>query len=119
MKVIYIAGKYRDPDGEFWVRENIRKAEAAALFVWQYGGVALCPHKNTAFFGGAPGCPDETWLKGDMELLHRCDAVWAIRDWLNSSGATAEVAEARKLTMRVLFSHQEVMDYLYEKDGDA
>jgi hypothetical protein len=113
MKVIYIAGKYRSSD-EWGVTQNIRKAEAAAIFVWQYGGAALCPHKNTAYFGGVPGCHDEVWLAGDKAMLLRCDAVWAIEGWRDSSGATAEVELARNNKIPVLFCRQEVIDYLLE-----
>jgi len=49
MKVIYIAGKYRDTRGEYWVRQNIRLAEFYAVRVWNIGAVAPCPHKNTTF----------------------------------------------------------------------
>lgn len=112
MKVIYIAGKYRDGRGEWWIRENIRRAEAAAEFVWQNGGAALCPHKNTGFFGGLPGCTDETWLAGDVEMLRRCDAVWAIEGWGESSGAMGEVDCAKKWGIPVFFCKRDVLEYL-------
>ncbi len=65
----------------------LRTLEMAAVFVWQHGAAALCPHKNTALFGGVPGCPDQVWLEGDCEMLLRCDAVFAIPGWRDSSGA--------------------------------
>jgi len=104
MKVIYIAGKYRDKRGEFYVQMNIREAEQAALFVWVNGGVALCPHKNTSGLGGAFLIDDQTWLAGDLELLSRCDAVWAIPNWVASAGAHDEVAFAKKNNIPVLFN---------------
>jgi len=112
MKVIYIAGHYRDPRGEFYVRCNIREAERAALMVWLWGGAALCPHKNTAGFGGAHGIADETWLKGDLELLERCDAVWALPGWDTSIGATGEVNHAKSLNIPVFTAENEVYDFL-------
>lgn len=117
MRVIYIAGKYRDNRGEWFVRENIREAEKAAQIVWQAGGVALCPHKNTAFFGGLPGCPDEVWLKGDLELLRRCDAIWAIENWQDSAGARQEMEFARANSIPRLFCNQEVINYLRLPDN--
>lgn len=112
IKVVYIAGPYRDNRGEYHVRQNIRHAEAAAIHVWQNGGVALCPHKNTAGFGGVPGCTDKTWLEGDLELLFRSDAMWAIEGWRNSAGAIAEVEFARQLNIPVLFCLNEVKGFL-------
>jgi hypothetical protein len=111
MKIIYIAGPYRGRS-EWEVIQNIRAAEARALDVWRFGGVALCPHKNTSGFGGARGIDDAVWLKGDMELLRRCDAVWAIEGWINSEGARAEVEFARVNDIPVMFSGSEVARYL-------
>lgn len=116
MKLIYIAGPYRNNLGEWHIEQNIRNAEKAALFVWQHGGVALCPHKNTAFFGGAPGCPDEIWLKGDLELLERCDAIWAIDGYTDSKGAVEEVNFARIEMIPILYCHQDVINFLNENN---
>lgn len=88
MKVVYIAGPYRAKN-EWNVVCNIRNAEHLALAVWRAGAVALCPHKNTALFGGAAN--DSVWLKGDLELLRRCDAVVLTDDWRDSSGTIDEV----------------------------
>ena len=111
-KVIYVAGPYRDPRGEWHVRENIRSAEKVAMEIWQRGGVALCPHKNTAFFGGLPGTDDDTWLQGDLELLRRCDALMVAPKWRASSGALAEVTFARQHKILVLYNYQELWDFL-------
>lgn len=93
MKVVYIAGPYRATT-ERGVAENIRRAGDAALSVWKAGMVALCPHMNTAFFGGA--CADEVWLLGDLELMRRCDAVLLVEGWERSSGTKAEVNLAKR-----------------------
>jgi nucleoside 2-deoxyribosyltransferase len=100
MKLIFVSGPYR-ADSEYGVKRHIDLAEQAALYVWKHGGAALCPHKNTAFFGGAYGIPDETWLEGDLEMLRRCDAVYALVTWQASQGAMAEVVFARKLGIPV------------------
>ena len=112
MKLIYIAGPYRDSRGEWFVRQNIRNAEKAAEFVWQHGGVAICPHKNTAGFGGLPGCPDEIWLEGDLEILRRCDAVWLVEGWQDSTGARNEHEEAARRSIPCLLTQEMVIDYL-------
>jgi hypothetical protein len=87
MKVIYIAGPFRGPSA--WdIESNIRRAETLALEVWRMGAAALCPHTNTRFFQNA--APDDVWLKGDIALLERCDAMLMTDDWQRSSGARAE-----------------------------
>lgn len=115
LRVIYISGPYRDSRGEFYVRRNIRRAEEAALFVWQNGGVAICPHKNTSGCGGA--LPDEDFLRGDLELLRRSDAVWFISGWQESRGARRELQEANERDIPKLFSQEEVLAFLGD-EGD-
>jgi len=112
MKVIYIAGRYRDKRGEYYVRCNIREAERAALFVWMSGGAALCPHKNTAGLGGAYGIADNVWLEGDMELLKRCDAVWMLPGWESSEGAEREFSFAFNNNIPRLYDQHDVLLFL-------
>jgi hypothetical protein len=55
---------------------------------------------------------DETWLKGDLELLKRCDAVWALPGWDTSIGATGEVNHAKSLNIPVFTAENEVYEFL-------
>jgi hypothetical protein len=98
LRVVYVAGPYRAATVRGIV-ENIRTAEFWALEIWRWGGVALCPHLNTRLFDGA--APDEVWLKGDLELLRRCDAVALVPGWQASAGTRGEVAFAEELKLPV------------------
>ena len=98
LKLVYTAGPYR-ADTERGVVRNIRRAEAAALAIWQLGAVAICPHMNTRLFGGA--APDEVWLRGDLQILSRCDAIFMVEGWQESSGAKHERALAERLGLLV------------------
>lgn len=93
MKLVYVAGPYRAPT-EWEVKGNIADAEAAAANLWTHGFAVVCPHLNTAFFGGL--VPDETFLAGDLVILERCDAVFTTPRWRTSKGAQGEVARARE-----------------------
>jgi hypothetical protein len=110
MKLVYIAGPYRAAT-EWEIVQNIRRAEALALRVWQAGAACICPHKNTAFFGGAADV--EVWLAGDLEMLRRCDAVICTSDWQLSIGATNEVAFARQLGMPVFETFEEFERWVF------
>lgn len=112
MKVIYIAGPYRDPRGEYYINENINIAKSHALSVWREGGVALCPHANTALFGGAWGIQDDVWLKGDLELIKRCDAVWAMAAYKKSQGACNEIEYAQEIGIPVLYNYEEMKEFI-------
>lgn len=109
MKVVYIAGPYRE--SSYWEQENnVRRAEALALEVWRAGAACICPHANTRFFQGA--ADDEVWLKGDIEIMDRCNAVLMTRDFARSKGAVAEWEHAKKVGLRVLYSIEELREWL-------
>ncbi len=91
MRVIYIAGPFR-AENAWEVEQNIRLAETAALAVWRYGAVPLCPHTMNRFYQGAASV--EVWLKGDLELLRRCDAVLVVGDFTKSVGTREEIRVA-------------------------
>lgn len=98
MIVVYIAGPFRAKSA--WeIEQNIRNAETMALAVWRAGGVALCPHTNTRFYQNA--APDEVWLRGDLELMVRCDVVLLTPNWNSSSGARAEREQAERWKMPI------------------
>ncbi len=116
MKLVFVAGPYR-ADSEFKVVQNIRKAEALALRVWLAGAACICPHKNTAFLGGA--APDETWLSGALEMVRRCDALICTEDWAISRGAMGEVELAKSLQIPVFEVFEEFERWLKESPDPA
>jgi hypothetical protein len=113
MKVIYVAGPFRAENA--WAIEcNIREAERVALEVWNMGCAAICPHTNTRFFQGA--APDDVWLKGDIEIMKRCDAVILTSDWPRSSGAKEEKRVAEQSGIPVFETLAHLGDWLiYEE----
>lgn len=106
MKVAYVAGPFRGPNA--WAIEcNIRMAESRSLDIWRTPGwCAICPHTNTRFFQGA--APDEVWLKGDIEILLRCDALVLCPHWYASSGTRAEVCAALAHDIPIYFNAEDL-----------
>ena len=102
MKVIYIAGPYHSTC-EWQLEEFLRHAEDAALKLWKEGWAVICPHKNTAHFGGAWGIPDSTWMEGDIEILKRCDAIYMLKRWEQSKGAKRELEVAIECRLEVIY----------------
>lgn len=103
--VIYIAGPYNSKT-EWGLELNIRHAEDAALRLWLAGWAVICPHKNTAHFGGQlhNSLDDRNmWLNGDLELVRRCDAMYVLTGWEDSNGTKAEIALAERLGMEVIY----------------
>jgi len=105
-KVVFLAGPFRGPNA--WAVEcNIRAAEVVLHKLLSNNILAYCPHTHTRFFDGA--LPDEVYLKHGLEMLKRCDAVYAMSDWNNSTGTQAELRQAKIEGIPVLYSFQEVL----------
>lgn len=116
MTVVYVAGPFRAPlpngHQDCWgIQQNIMAAMALGLEVWKAGMVALIPHANTMFFQNAAGTADDVWLKGDLELIRRCDVVLFTPDWERSAGARAEHRFAIEHGVPCVFSMEELMEY--------
>jgi len=100
MQVIYISGAYRARTifGVLW---NIYKARRAAQELWANGYAVICPHMNTALFDD--GFP---YIRGDCEILKRCDKIYMLKGWRKSEGANIEY--------QVALQHK--LDIIYEED---
>jgi nucleoside 2-deoxyribosyltransferase len=105
MKLLYVAHKIRDPRGPWFMLQHMREGEAVALALWQMGAAVICPGKNTEFFDGA--APDEVWLKGDLEMVKRCDAVVMSPNWTTSKGAHGEKEFAEEIGKPVFYWPQD------------
>src|SRR4051794_21675202 len=116
MKLVYLAGPYRAAT-EWELIQNIRNAEGLALQVWQSGAACICPHKNTALFGGA--ADDSVWLEGDLEMMRRCDAVLCTDDWQRSVGAIEEVRVAKEVGIPVFETIAQLQAWLGGEISDA
>lgn len=116
LKLVYIAGPYRAKT-EAEVCENIAAARSAAIRIWRTGAVAVCPHLNTAFMGGV--IPDNEFLRGDLELMARCDAVFAMPGHESSKGAANEVRVAKEQEMPVFTEFGRLSSWIREVSHPA
>jgi hypothetical protein len=117
VRLAYAAGPYR-ASTEWGVLSNIRNAEAVAIELWRMGYAVICPHKNTALFGGV--ADDELWLKGDLVMMERCDCVVLCPGWQRSSGTLAEKARAEERGIPVFEwpADREAIDAFLHQGGD-
>ena len=99
MRLAYIAGKYRDERGEYYVYENILAARRVAAELWAMGFAVVTTHANAFLLGGALGIPASVWLKGDQEILSRCDLIVMVPGWESSAGASDEHSLADTLSI--------------------
>lgn len=110
MKVIYVAGKYSG-GCEYEVKKNVAAAEAAAVEIWQtLKAAAICPHLNTAHWGGL--LTHQQFIDGDVAILGRCDAVYFLPGWRQSKGATLEHDYAIANNQRVFYYLHDLLLWL-------
>ena len=100
MKIAFISGPYRPTNGKT-VLQNIRHAEKYAIKYYQLGYATICPHLNTAFFDGL--ADDWVWLKGDIEILKRCDVIVMIPGWKGSMGSKEERIIAEEYGLEIIY----------------
>lgn len=106
--LVYVAGPY-SPNPKLTyksklrekeqVTKNILAAEQVAAKLWKMGHAVICPHLNTAHFDTKyPEISSRIYLKGDLEMLARCDAlVLCTNDYQDSVGTLGELAYAKHM----------------------
>lgn len=112
----YVSSPYRSAS-EWGVYLNIHRAKLVAMDLWKAGFAVICPQANTAFFGGE--CEDGTWLKGDLEIIRRCDCVVCGPGWQYSAGALGEIELARSIGHPVFEDVQSAIRWLNEQLSDG
>jgi hypothetical protein len=98
MRIVYVAGPYRDPC-HFQVHQNIARAIGAGAEIVRLGAIPLVPHANAHYYDGLQS--DVFWLSGTLELMRRCDGVVVCDDWEGSVGTMGEVMEAVQRRMPI------------------
>jgi len=100
-KLLYVAGPYSIGDPQ----ENIRRAEMVSVNLLRSGFHVITPHKNTAGYEKYEdgNLTYETWIKLDLDLLSRCDAIYVMVNSEISHGVKKEIEFARAMGMPVIY----------------
>lgn len=97
MKVVYTAGPIRSKNGPWGVHLNVQQAREIAKELWDEGFAVVCPQTNTEHMDSAGHSNVEMFLRGDKEIITRCDAVIMLPGWEESDGARKEFAFAHDI----------------------
>lgn len=100
--LVYVAGPYSATTLE-GVEENCRRARDVGVELAKCGPTVgpIIPHQLGR---GIEVIGDyEYWCELTLELMRRCDVVYAMQGWEGSKGARGEVAEANKLGIPVIY----------------
>ena len=101
MKLIFVAGPYRG-NGDNRVFENIMHARTASRKLWLDGWAVFCPHLNSLFMDGSDIEP-MSFLDADLIILKHCDAIFMLKGWENSFGASGELEAAMRLKLEIIY----------------
>ena len=104
--LVYVAGAYRGKSknkliNKLQVMRNIYRAWRVARELWGMGYTVICPHANSALMDSV--APNETFLKGDIEMLKKCDGIVMLPGWEYSAGAVREYMVAIDREMKVMY----------------
>ena len=104
MRVIYIAGAYRNNslNGIF---ENIMHSRKVAQKLWHKGWAVISPHCNSLFMD--EGDDAMVFLDGDLEILRRCDAIYMLSNWRESVGAMQERKQAGEWGLEIYYEDED------------
>ena len=114
MKTVFISGPFRGHNT--WdTEQKIRRAEALSFEVWKLNEQGLrvtviCSHTNSRFFDET--IDDKYFLEGYLALLLKSDVMLVTPDWESSEGARDEVRFCRKHGILVVYSIEELKDWL-------
>ena len=99
-KIAFLDGK--DIDKNPYIDESYENILSKEW--WKKGWAVICPHKNSSNMGGSvyPG-DEDVWLKGDIEIIKRCDAIYMLNTWKESVGAQHELKVAEDRGMEVYY----------------
>ena len=102
-KLIYVAGKYTASNYS-GIEDNIKKAEAVSIKLFSLGWAVFTPHKNTAHYEIYESVTDldyDFWMECCFEILSRCDAIFMMDGWKESSGSLREHEFAKKCGIEI------------------
>lgn len=102
--IVYLAGPYSKPDPVWNIHDAVKLADSLLDIC-----VPMIPHLTGTWHMISPK-PYETWLEIDLVLMARCDVVFRFGG--ESSGADGEVEEALKARQPVVYSEEELRDWI-------
>lgn len=97
---IYLAGKLTGKtDSERFL--NTHLAIQYVVRLWKDGHEVYCPHMESLFIWDT--LTSQEWIRRDLKIIERVDAVAFLPNWKNSVGARQEHAHAKKLKKKIIY----------------
>lgn len=102
MTLCYVSGPYtKNSTNNKTQEENIAQARQIGCRLWEKGFSVIVPHENTSYFEKDCNIDYDTYIRGDLDMLSRCDYIVMTPDWESSQGAIIEKMYADTLRIPV------------------
>lgn len=105
--LIYIAAPYIN-DNVAVIVENIHRAKTAGQEIMRRGHYVICPHTMTALWNVGTDLVQADFIRQDLVLLEKCDAICLLPGWEKSDGAKHEYDVAKSLNMTTFFGVEDI-----------
>lgn len=117
MKVVYVAGAYSS-DNVMGVLSNIRKGINWSFECFKEGLAPFSPWLDYHYVleDRDNVLTIQDFYEYSMEFLRRSDVVFITPDWEKSTGTIAEISEAERLDIPVVYSFDDLMKWQKEQD---
>ncbi len=101
-KFAYIAGPYGHRSDSI-IEFNIQRAARFARKYWRLGYTVICPHLNSAHFGGV--VQEEYFIEGYLNLLRTgiFSTLVVIPGYEQSIGTLQEIEVAKELGIKIIY----------------
>lgn len=94
LPAIYVCSPFRAPTPQ-GIEENIKKAVNVSVELAEVGFYPLCPHLLSERWPKEYTVNnDEFWLGFTLEVMLKCDVVYACEGWKESAGCCNEISTA-------------------------
>lgn len=101
--LVYVAGPIT-PKGERTLEENLLQGKNIAFELWHSGFAVISPHANTDLpLTWSDDGDVIDWLKGDFEMIARCDAIVVCPGWEASEGTNQEIKFATQRNIPIYY----------------
>lgn len=107
--IVFISGPYTSHDPELR-KLYVARAKSYSILLWKWGIPNICPHLNSCDLDNI--APYETFLKGYIEIMKRCDAILLVRDWEISNGSRIERETAARENKLIFHNIHEIRQHI-------
>jgi hypothetical protein len=100
--LLYVSGPYT-ADTPGGIDANVAEARKVGIELWERGHVVIVPHLNTLHFEQDCKLEHADYIRGDLQIIARCDGMVMLPTWGASRGAREEHEYAQAIGVPIWY----------------